>query len=115
MAETASDEMVMGAVRALCELSLLVSQPNYSDLSLNVLDNALKQFYQNKGIFREQKLSKTAKAKVDGLVAREFHLLREQMIHKICAAVEALVYGGEMVSTTKRRKFQVRLNCYGGV
>ena len=32
--ETASDEMVMGAVRALCEFSLHVSQQNHSDLSL---------------------------------------------------------------------------------
>jgi len=40
-AETASDEMVMGAVRALCEFSLLVSQRNHSDLSLTALDDAL--------------------------------------------------------------------------
>jgi len=40
-AETASDEMVMGAVRALCEFSLLVSQQNHSDLSLTALDDAL--------------------------------------------------------------------------
>jgi hypothetical protein len=50
-AETASDEMVMGAVQALCEFSLLVSQQYHSDLSLNPLDNALKRFYQRKGIF----------------------------------------------------------------
>jgi len=66
-AETASDEMVMGAVRTLCEFSLLVSQQNYSDLSLKALDYALKQFHQKKGIFREQKMSKSAKAKVDNL------------------------------------------------
>jgi len=41
-AETASDEMVMGAAWALCEFSLLVSQQNHSDLSLKALDNALK-------------------------------------------------------------------------
>jgi len=40
-AETASDEMVMGAVWALCEFSLLVSQQNHSDLSLTALDDAL--------------------------------------------------------------------------
>jgi len=40
--ETASDEMVMGAVRALCEFSLLVSQQNHSDLSLTALDDARK-------------------------------------------------------------------------
>jgi len=50
-AETASDEMVMGAVRALCEFSLLVSQQNHSDLSLTALDDALKQFYKKKGAF----------------------------------------------------------------
>jgi hypothetical protein len=109
-AETASDEMVMGAVQALCKFSLLVSQQNHSDLSLNPLDNALKRFYQKKGIFREQKMSKSAMAKVDDLFARQSHLLREQKIHKIRAAMEALVYGAEMVCTTKRRKFQVCLN-----
>jgi hypothetical protein len=70
-AETASDEMVMGAVQALCEFSLLVSKQNYSDLSLKALGNALKEFYRKKGIFREQKMSKSAKAKVDDLLARE--------------------------------------------
>jgi hypothetical protein len=32
----------MGAVRALCEFSVLVSQQNHSDLSLKALDNELK-------------------------------------------------------------------------
>jgi hypothetical protein len=46
--ETASVEMVLGAVWALCEISLLVSQQNHSDLSLKALDDALKLFYQKK-------------------------------------------------------------------
>jgi hypothetical protein len=50
-AVNASDEMVMGAVLASCEFSLLVSQQNHSDLSLTALDNALKQFYPEEGIF----------------------------------------------------------------
>jgi len=70
---TASDEMVMRAVRALCEFSLLVSQQNHSDLSLAGLDDALMQFYQMKGAFQDQKMSKSAKAKVDELLARESH------------------------------------------
>jgi len=52
-AETASDEMVMEAVRALCEFSLLVSQQNHSNLSLTALDDALKRFYTKKGAFRD--------------------------------------------------------------
>jgi len=55
-------------------------------------------------------MSKSAKAKVDDLLATESHQLPKQKIHKICAAMEALVYGAEKVSTTKRRQFQVRLN-----
>jgi len=39
--ETASDEMVMGAMWALCEFCLLISQPNHSALSLTALDDAL--------------------------------------------------------------------------
>jgi len=46
--ETASDEIVMAAVRALCEFSLLVSQRNDSDLSLAALDDALKRFHHKK-------------------------------------------------------------------
>jgi hypothetical protein len=45
VAETASDEMVMRVVRALCEISLLVSLQNHSDLSLTALDDALKDFH----------------------------------------------------------------------
>ena len=110
VAETATDEMVMGAVRALCEFSLLVSQHNHSDLSLNALAHALKQFYEKKGIFRKQKMSRSVTAKVDDLLATESHQLCEERIHIIHAVMEALVYGAEMVSTTKRSQFQVRLN-----
>jgi hypothetical protein len=42
VAENASDEMVIGGVRALCEFSLLVSQQYHSDLSLEALDDPLK-------------------------------------------------------------------------
>ena len=53
---------------------------------------------------------KSGKAKVDDQLAKESHQLREQKIHKIRAAMEAVVYGDEKVSTTKRRQFQVCLN-----
>jgi len=100
-AETASNEMVMGAVWALCEYSLLVSQQNHSELSLAALDNAVRQFYKNKGSSRAQKMFKSAKAKVDELLARESHYLREQKIHKICAAMAIQLYGAEEVTTSK--------------
>ena len=77
-AETASDEMVMGAAQASCEFSLLVGQQDQSDLSFKALDDALKRFYMKKGIFCEQKMSKSATAKVDDLLARESHQLRDQ-------------------------------------
>jgi len=54
-AETASDEMVMGAVWALCEFSLLVSQQNHLDLSLKALNDALKRFYTKKCFFVNRK------------------------------------------------------------
>jgi len=59
-AETASDEMVMGAVRAVCEFSLLVSQRNHSDLSIAALHDALKRLFQKKGAFRDKKMWKSA-------------------------------------------------------
>jgi len=55
-------------------------------------------------------MSKSVKAKVDDLLATESHQLREQKIYKIHAAMEAILYGAEKVSTIKRRQFQVRLN-----
>jgi hypothetical protein len=42
--ETASDEMAMGAVQALCELYLLVSKQIRSNRSLPALDDAQKRF-----------------------------------------------------------------------
>jgi hypothetical protein len=108
--ETASNEMVIGALRALCVFSLLVNQQNHLDLSLKALDDALKQFYKKTGIFRQQKMLKFANANADDLLARESHLLREQKIRKIRAPMEAVVYGAEKLSTTKCRKLQMRLN-----
>jgi len=40
--ETASIEMVIGVVWALCEFCLIVRQRNHSDLALKELDDALK-------------------------------------------------------------------------
>ena len=75
-AETASDKRVMGAVRALSEFSPLVSQQNHSDQSLTALDDTLKRLYKKTGAFREQKMSKSAKAKLDELLATESHQLQ---------------------------------------
>jgi len=108
--ETASDEMVMGAVRALCQFSVLGSPQNLADPCLTALDNVLKQFYKKKGTFQEQNMSKSAKAQVDEQLAGDSCLLQEQKIHKICAAIEVQVYGVEKVTMTKPRIFQVHLN-----
>jgi hypothetical protein len=109
-AQTPTNEMVMGAVWAVCQFCVLVSQQNHFDLSLNALDDALKQFCQQQGIFRDQTMSKSVKATVDDLLATESDQLGEQKILKTHAAMEALVYGAEKVSTTKHRQFQLRLN-----
>jgi len=108
--ENTSDEMELRAVWALSEFSLLVSPQNHSDLSLKALDNVLKRFYQKKNMFREKEMVKSANANVDDLLATESHQLHKWKIYKICAAMEALVYGAEKVSTTKLRQFQVHLN-----
>jgi len=55
-------------------------------------------------------MSKSGKAKVDDLLATESHTLRKQIIDTIRTAMEALVYGADNVSTTKRMQYQVRLN-----
>jgi len=48
----------MGAERALCEFSLLVSPPNHYDKSLKALLNAFKQLKPMVGEFRKQKMLK---------------------------------------------------------
>jgi len=101
MAETASDEMVMGAVWALCEFSRHVSQQNHSDLSLTALDDALKRFFKKMDAFRDENMSKSAKAKVDELLARESDRLQEQKINKIRAAMDVQLYGAEKLPTSK--------------
>jgi len=108
--ETTSEEMVMGAVWALCEFSRLVTQQNDSDLSLTALDDAQKRFHRKKGSFQEQTMLKSAKAQVDEQSAREFHQLGEQKINTICAAMGVQIYRAENVTTTKHWQFQVRLN-----
>ena len=105
-AEAASHDIVMGAVQALCESSLLVSQQNHSDLSLAALDDALNRSYKMNGAIREQKMLKSAKAKVDELLARESHQLKEQKIHTIRAAMEVQLYGAEMVTTSNEGNFR---------
>jgi len=99
-AETDSNEMVIGAVRALCEFSLLVSEKNHSVLSLTALDNAVKQFNKKMGAFRDKKISNSAKAKVNDQLARESDWLQKQKIHKIRTAMEVLVYGAENFTTS---------------
>jgi hypothetical protein len=92
-AETATNEMVIRALRAICKFFLSVRQQNHSDLSLTALDNAFKQFYKKNGGFRDQKMLKSAKAKVDELLAREFHHVQEQKIQKIHAAMKVSCTG----------------------
>jgi hypothetical protein len=63
--ETASDEMVMEAVWALCAFTLLVSQQHDSDLSLTALDDNWKRIQKKEGPIRDQKMSQSAKRKVN--------------------------------------------------
>jgi len=108
--KTDCDEMAMGAAQAFCEFSLLVSQQNHSDLSLKAVDNTLEQVDQETGIFRVQKLSNSATAQVDDLLTMVSQQLHERKSPRIRAALEALVYWAEKVSSTKRKQFQVGLN-----
>jgi len=55
------------------------------------------------GAFPDQKMSKSARAKVNNQLARESHQLQEQKIPKICAAMEVPVYRAEKVTTLKWR------------
>jgi hypothetical protein len=64
VSKISSNEMLLGAMWALCEFSLLVSQQNHCDLFLTALNYPMKQFYKKKGACREQKMSNSATAKV---------------------------------------------------
>jgi hypothetical protein len=49
--DTASDEIVMGAVWASSEFSLYVSQQNHSNVSLTALDNVLTRCAKPRAVF----------------------------------------------------------------
>jgi len=53
--EIASNELVMGAVPALCEFSPHVSQENHSDISLKAQNDALMQFTRRRVLFNNRK------------------------------------------------------------
>ena len=108
-AETASNELAMEAVHPLSEFSLHVCHGHHTELSLKALDNVFKQLYYTMFAFQAMKMSKSAKAKVDQLLAQKSHQVQEQNIHKISAAMDVQVYGAEMVYTTKQRQWQVIL------
>jgi hypothetical protein len=108
--ETASCEMVMGAVQTFCVFSLLVSQQNHLDPSLQALGDGLKRFAQVKGIVQKQQKLKSSKAKVNDHLALESHQLHEKRYIRLVTAMETIVYGVEMVSTTKGGQVQVHLN-----
>jgi hypothetical protein len=55
-------------------------------------------------------MSKSAKAKVDELLARESYPFQGHKIHKILAAMEVQMYRAEKVTTSNGRQVQVRLN-----
>jgi len=110
---TASDGMVVGAVLALCEFTLLGSKQKHSDISLTALDDALKRFYKKKGAFGDQKTVKSVKAKVNKQLGRESHQLGERKNHIIYSAIEVQVYRAQKVTTSKCSQFKVRLNKAG--
>jgi len=87
--------MVMEVVQALCKCSIHVSQQNHSELALKAVTYLLKQCYRKKAIFVLPKISMSAKAKVYYLLVTLPHQLLEQMIHRICAAMEVHVYGAQ--------------------
>lgn len=99
-AKTASIEMVLEEVRALCEWSLLDSQQDQTDLSLTAVVDTMNTFSKNKGAFRHQNMLKSAKTKVNKQLARNSWQLREQTIHKIHGAMEVLGHRAKKVTTS---------------
>jgi len=108
--DTASDDMLMATVQAIGDFSLLVSQPNHSDLTHTAVGDVLNAYYKKKRAIQGQTMLKSAKAKVYDQFARKAHLIHDLKIHTICSAKEVQVNGAEMVPTTKQRKLQIHLN-----
>jgi len=54
-------------------------------------------------------MSKSVKAKMNKQLATESQQIRPPRIHKICAAMEVLVYRAEKITRSKRTQFEVRL------
>ena len=55
-------------------------------------------------------MSTSAKVNVDELLATRSYQLCKQKSHEIRAAMEALMYCAETVSSTQHRQFQLHLN-----
>lgn len=90
---TASDDMVIGAVWQLFELSLLVSKYKHCKQSLKAPDGVLKLVYHNTGVFRKQTMLNSAFIKVEEHVTTGLHQLQKQRIPTIFAAIIVRVYG----------------------
>jgi len=110
VSESASNEMVPVVVPLVCELSLLVSQQNHSNLSLKPLDDTLKRLYQKKGDFQNQEMLKSVTAIVDEKLVRISHKLRQWIIHKIVDAMKVLEYMNKTFTATKWMPYQVYLS-----
>jgi len=63
-----------------------------------------------KGNFWNRQVLKSAKAKLDKRLERESLHIQGQMVLKNPAAIQAIKYGAENGTITKRRQFQVLLN-----
>lgn len=108
---SALDEMVIGAVYILCEFSLLVSSQNHHDLSLKALDNPLNNFAKKMHSVQLQKVSQSAKPKVDEMLTSESYLLNRQKIDQHFAAVK--VYVTQAAKPTIRNPIHSRFHLNG--
>lgn len=107
-AETANDEIVIGALYVLSEFFRLVSQQYHSKqlLPYNML---YQSNVPRRRAFLRTGMLKSAKAKANTLLATEFHQLRERHIDTLCAALAVHVHGTEKINRSKYRQFQVHL------
>jgi len=70
----------------------------------------IEAILQKEGCFWEQKMSKSAKAKVDKQFTIESHQLQGWNIQKIRAAMEVQMYSVKLITTTKQKQLPVHTN-----
>lgn len=107
-AGTASDNILLGAVQALCKYFLHFNKHNHSALFLAALDITLKQFIECRTFYRVENIE-VCKCENKDTVGNRIPSVQELKIPNSGAAIEVFENVAENLSTTKHIQFEIYL------